>query len=360
MRLRSVVCASAALAAFIVPADSLRAAPPIARVVAATVSLPPKAQWISHEIVNGESLGQIADRYAVSVGSILRWNNLDPNRPVFWVGEQLKIQTQLPDRVRTKYQYIVRPNDTWNAIAKRFQVEESALRKFWNPSETTLTMGHQLTIWLESDATPEPFPQPDFTLQPVPEGAVSTGYPDSGKLVDGVLIPTNPKLYTIRNPEHAFGSTHAIGVLQQAIATFRLHTGFDREILLWDMSQKKGGRFGPHKSHRSGRDIDIALPIRSTLIPGTTMHQVDWESTWHLVRTFIETGEVRYVFLSMPQQAALYKAARSCGASLEELDRVMQYPRTAKVGIIRHSPGHEGHLHVRFMCGPQEDSCLEF
>ena len=50
---------------------SVRAAPPTPRVVAATLSLPSNAQWINHEVVFGESLNEIADRYAVSVGSIL-------------------------------------------------------------------------------------------------------------------------------------------------------------------------------------------------------------------------------------------------------------------------------------------------
>jgi LysM repeat protein len=359
MRLRSVVCAGVALAAFTVPADSLRAAPPLAQRMVAAAVLPSRAQWISHEIVSGESLGEIADRYAVAVGSILRWNQLDPRRPQFWVGEQLKVLTQLPDRVRTKYKYIVRPDDTWESVAERFHVDMDALQRFWNPSEAQLQPGHQLVVWVEPEVTPEPLPEPNFGIEPVKPGAVSVGYPDSGRLSNGVQIPMNPNLYTLRNLDHAYGSTHAVGVLQQSIATFRLRTGFDREVILWDMSTKTGGHFGPHRSHRSGRDIDIALPLKPGYIPGLMNGQVDWEATWHLIRTFVETGEVRYVFLSRARQAALYQAAKGCGATPEELDRFVQYPRTTKVGIVRHAPGHEGHLHVRFTCGTDEATCFE-
>ena len=373
MPLRTDTCVRVATLAMLVTcADSwlftwsVRAAPPTPRVVAATLSLPSNAQWINHEVVFGESLNEIAERYAVSVGSILRWNKLDPNRPQFWVGEQLRVLTQLPGRQRNKFSYVVRTNDSWVSVAERFQVDQSALRRNWNPKEKKLTPGRQLTIWVEPDVTPD-LPVPKFTLKPVADGAVSVGFPDNGRLLAGVPIPDNPELYTIRNVEHAYGSTHAIGVLQQAIATFRVRTGYDQPIYLWDMSMRSGGRYGPHRSHRSGRDIDIGLPLQAQVkgkpvpVAGQAAQKsVDWTALWHMVRAFIETGEVRYVFLSRIQQSNLYRAAKACGATNEELEHWLQYPRFKKLGVVRDAPGHTGHLHVRFLCGPDElDSCKE-
>jgi hypothetical protein len=359
MRLRSVVSVSALLAAFVVPADSLHAAPPTNRVVAATAA--PGTFWINHEIIPGERLDEIADRYAVSIGSILRWNNLDPNRPQFWVGEQLRIQTQLPDRGRHKVSYVVRPSDTWDTIAYRFGVDRQRLEKAWNPHELTLQTGHSLSVWVENGMVEqEPTPGPLSATLPVPPGAQSIGRPEAGTLVNGVQIPVNPALYTVRNPDHSFGSTHAIDVLQRSIAIFRARTGFDREVTIWDMSLEHGGHYGPHRSHRSGRDVDIGLPLRAGFTLGTAKKgSVDWEATWHLIRAFIESGEVRYVFLSRQRQISLYKAALSCGATPEELEPIIQYPSTEKVGIVRHSPGHTGHIHVRFMCGLDEPGCID-
>jgi murein endopeptidase len=363
MRLKSVVSlTAAALAAALGHVVSVDAAPPPARVIASTISLPPSSQWITHEIVNGERLDEIAERYAVSVGSILRWNKLDPKRPLFWIGQQLRIQTQLPDRVRTKLTYSVRFSDTWTSIADQFHVDSTTLRAKWNPQEKELHVGHLLTIWMEPEMTPPSLPTRNFDLVPVTEGGMSVGFPDAGRLAHGVRIPENPALYTIRNPEKAFGSTHAIRVLQESIATFRAETGYDRALLLWDMSTRGGGRFGPHRSHRTGRDIDIGLPMRPDFVHGVTQMKdpVDWEATWLLVRSLIESDQVRYIFLSRPQQAGLYKAAKACGATREELERLIQYPRVQKVGIVRDSPGHTGHLHVRFLCGDEEPECLEF
>jgi murein endopeptidase/LysM repeat protein len=363
MRLKTAVCVTAvAVTAALSQVVSVTAAPPPARILAATVSLPPSSQWVNHEIVSGERLDEIAERYAVSVGSILRWNKLDPKRPLFWIGQQLRIQTQLPDRIRTKLTYSVHFGDTWTSIAEQYHVDPAVLRQRWNPQEKDLHVGHLVTVWLEPEATPPTLPTRAFDLAPVPEGAMSMGYPDAGRLWRGVLIPTNPLLYTIRNPEHGYGSSHAIRVLQESIASFRSETGYERPVLLWDMSTKQGGRFGPHRSHRTGRDIDIGLPLRAdvTYTGFPSVDAVDWEATWLLVRSLIESDQVRYVFLSRPQQQALHKAAKGCGATREELERIIQYPRVERVGIVRHSPGHTGHLHVRFLCGSDEPDCQEF
>ena len=46
---------------------------------------------------------------------------------------------------------------------------------------------------------------------------------------------------------------------------------------------------------------------------------------------------------------------------LAGLERVLQFPRGwgASLGVVRHSPGHEGHIHVRFGCGPAEPQCQD-
>jgi len=174
------------------------------------------------------------------------------------------------------------------------------------------------------------------------------------------LLPVNPKLYTRRTLENSYGSTNTIELIQQAVAAFRSETGFAREVLICDMSRKKGGRFLPHDSHQSGRDVDIQLPCAPDVKPGTVpwaISQVDWDATWKLVKALIETDQVQYIFLTTDRQERLYQAAQKSGETLELLDRYIQYPRSARVGIVRHDPGHIKHMHVRFKCGKNETAC---
>lgn len=332
--------------------------------MAATV--PPSAQWIIHEVIPGERLTDVADRYAVSTMSIQRWNNIDPKRGSDYTGVRLRIRTQLPARQRDKLSYVVRDGDSWWAIAHRYDVDVDTLQKVWNRDVRMLNPGDRLLIWVEPGVVPkEEPPKPEITVSdlmvPVPEGGTSWGWPNGGRLLNGVPIPENPALYTIRNLLHAYGSTHAIETLQRGLAAFRLTTKYEGEVLLWDMSVKRGGRFGPHHSHRSGRDVDIAIPVKRGYPPETPASDdaVDWKATWGLVKAFIDTGEVKYIFLSRQRQVELYKTAVASGATPEQLDEWIQYPRTTKYGIVRHSSGHHCHIHVRFACGPDEEDCFE-
>jgi enoyl-[acyl-carrier protein] reductase I len=60
------------------------------------------------------------------------------------------------------------------------------------------------------------------------------------------------------------------------------------------------------------------------------------------------------IFLDHKLQRHLYYAAMSMGVSAEELDEIITWPlRQGAKGkkIIRHSSGHDGHIHVRMKCG---------
>jgi murein endopeptidase len=71
------------------------------------------------------------------------------------------------------------------------------------------------------------------------------------------------------------------------------------------------------------------------------------------------SGAVETIFLDYRVQRKLYRIAKASGASRQLLDQVFQYPRGSRsnFGIVRHSGGHEGHIHVRFACGAFEPNC---
>jgi murein endopeptidase len=190
------------------------------------------------------------------------------------------------------------------------------------------------------------------------------GRPNRGRIVNSIALPENKKLYTIRKPEEAFGSSHALHNLQLAIANFRQATGFDRAIVIGAISKKGGGRLRPHSSHQSGRDVDVRLPVDKG-VKGTAaenVSQVDWDATWALVSALVATGEIQYIFLSHSRQKYLYRAAKRAGASKDMLERIIQYPRKSGTnnGIVRHARGHTSHMHIRFTCAANEGRCESY
>jgi murein endopeptidase len=65
------------------------------------------------------------------------------------------------------------------------------------------------------------------------------------------------------------------------------------------------------------------------------------------------------MFLDYELQEVIYKWALKNGVSRRLLDTMFQYPRGmyAAQGIIRHDPGHDGHVHVRFKCPKGDTQC---
>ena len=77
------------------------------------------------------------------------------------------------------------------------------------------------------------------------------------------------------------------------------------------------------------------------------------------MRAFAASGAVTRIFLDYRLQARLYKVAKEAGADRRTLRRLIQFPRGSRAGrgLLRHSPGHDIHLHVRFACADYESEC---
>lgn len=194
----------------------------------------------------------------------------------------------------------------------------------------------------------------------VPVGGLSVGTPQRGGLANAVQLPPRPHLYTRRHPERSYGSTHTIRTIQTALSSLRKDHGVSREVMVGDLSVKSGGPLSPHVSHQSGRDIDIRLLLADGISRKTvpvSASQVDWDATWRLVQSFLETGKVNVIFLDFNRQAHLHAAALRAGVHETVVRRWFQWPVRGGRGMIRHEDGHRAHVHVRLECGEAEPHC---
>lgn len=342
------------------------------------------ARWVSYRIIPGDRLSEIADRYRVAVHKLLEWNKLDAQQPLLRVGRKLRVFTETQPVQREQQSYWVKPGDSWSKLSKRFGVEQQRLRTQWNPHVEALKPGETLTVWRDAETTSVAGDAPvliamrgpsgevarrsgqksapSLPIIEIPSTGISTGTADRGRLLAGAQLPRNDALYSIRNPAHSWGSSLMVNELQRGVRDFRERTGFDRELIMCDMSREHGGRFRPHRSHTSGRDVDIRLPLRLGVAKGTVPQlgsQVDWDATWALIQAFSTNGQLQYVFLSRSRQQALHQAAKRAGATDSELEQFIQYPRHSRTAVVRHAHGHTEHIHVRFKCGANESACRE-
>lgn len=119
-----------------------------------------------------------------------------------------------------------------------------------------------------------------------------------------------------------------------------------------------------HRSHRSGRDVDITYYQRRcprTGCPLRNIRQRDMRPAlqWTLLHTWLQRGEAQLIFVDYGLQPALYRQARRTGATRRQLSNWFQYPRSRNTpaGVIRHSPNHRDHIHVRFRCPRGDQQC---
>ena len=144
-------------------------------------------------------------------------------------------------------------------------------------------------------------------------------------------------------------------MIQSAIANYRKRSKGGPKVHVGDISRKGGGPFPPHSSHQHGRDVDVGFVLkgdhRDTLrFIKANESNLDAMRTYRLIKAFIDTDEVRLVFVDYKVQKILYEYAQSKGVSDDTLEELFQYPRGSKAsrGIIRHWKGHSDHFHVRF------------
>lgn len=313
----------------------------------------------SHIVQAGQTLWEIASVYGCGVDDIQGANKIDDNHIL--PGQKLAIPRCKGARSGSVPQlyiltHLVSEGDTLYEIAKHYDTSVEDLRSRNQLSGNIIKPGQELRIAVGKDGQGRPIP------------GQSIGSAANGRLEHGMQLPRG-KGYYRRRPHRAWGANHTIYHIRRAISTVRSRHPKLHDVAIGDLSRRKGGPLGGHRSHQSGRDVDIGLYFKKVpkgyprnFIRGTKRN-VDISATWHLIEAFADTADtssgVAMMFLDYDLQKLLYEEAKANGVSKPRLRKLFQYPRgkSSPTGIIRHEPGHGGHVHVRFKCPPSDNNC---
>jgi LysM repeat protein len=253
--------------------------------------------------------------------------------------------------------HVVAKGDTLSRIAKRHGITAAELRARNRLGEGHIHVGQTLVV-AEVVRAPK--------LRAVP--GQSIGRPDRGKLKGGIQLPKDPGYYR-RRPSRAFGATHVVDHVRWAVAEVRRKFPGVHRLAVGDISDENGGALQGHRSHQSGRDVDLGLYFQRqpSKYPkefvGADDGRLHLGATWALVWAFWRASKLpggpQMIFLDYEVQGRLYEHARKQGVAKKVLHDLLQWPdgRHARHGIVRHEPGHADHLHVRFACAPSDRGC---
>jgi transposase-like protein len=186
-------------------------------------------------------------------------------------------------------------------------------------------------------------------------GPISVGRPNAGFLVNGKRLRES-KDWTLTAPDHAYATAETIEQLSHCITRVRKENPGAPRVHVGSLSARGGGKITPHESHRSGRDADIFF-FRSATADWTepaTSVDLDVPRTWALLRCFITDTDVDFVFIDQAVQGWLEAYALEQGEPAEWVsslfhDQPAEGRRPAQLAVVHHAPGHQNHMHVRFV-----------
>ena len=78
-------------------------------------------------------------------------------------------------------------------------------------------------------------------------------------------------------------------------------------------------------AHQHGRDVDMGYVLKGELADEIKFRSanegnLDVRRTWALIKSFLDTGEVRYIFMDYSLQKLVYEYARAHGVGAATLE----------------------------------------
>ena len=225
----------------------------------------------------------------------------------------------------------------------------------------------------------ESAPQPALETAAIDWGtyeSTSIRNPNDGSLEGGVPLPlTAPGLRfnPTRDPDARYGTVEVVRALVEAAARVDRELG-GLPVTINDLSLPTGGPIPRHRSHQSGRDVDVLFyqlddqgtPIESVgaffdpegigidfkdlSTPADDVRlRLDVRRTWLFLQALIEAehAELQNIYVAEHIRTLLLHHARSIEAP----------PRTiARFEALTCQPSypHDDHFHFRFFCAPDD------
>ena len=197
----------------------------------------------------------------------------------------------------------------------------------------------------------------------------SVGAPWFGELGPGAVRLAPGPGFTIRRPERTWGTPSTVALVQRVLANMHALRPLAHTLAVGDLSVRRGTKITLHRSHQTGRDLDVGFYYASkpTSYPqdfvAATKASLDLPLTWELLWQFLSlrdhNGGVATVFVDYQVQQWLFEYGESIGVPHQVLYETFQYPRGigAPGAIVRHVPGHLDHFHIRFACHEADYFC---
>lgn len=194
----------------------------------------------------------------------------------------------------------------------------------------------------------------------------SVGLPHSGSVLGGIPMSNGPGRIITAERWKTWATRATVSQLDSILRRWDDRFPSGPPVLVGNLSARHGGPLEPHQTHQSGRDVDLSYVAKwdgKSRVTWQKMNanNLDASKTWALLELIVAHAEVEAIFIDRSIQKLLLTHARRSGHSNNQRRRswleVGAGKKQGKRSLIRHVPGHDDHMHVRFACRPDEKRC---
>lgn len=192
-----------------------------------------------------------------------------------------------------------------------------------------------------------------WAQDPASLGSISVGVAEAGRLINGVTFPTDGP-WNVTSPAQAFGTVEVVASVGAAIRAVDAEFPGGTRINVNHISSRDGGWLRPHKSHQTGRDVDLGFYY---LEEGAHVHAdrakyFDVARNWALIRALVIHGDVQLILVDRKIIQRLHDHALSIG---EDPAWVRSIAGPGADSILRHARRHKDHFHARYFDGRAQE-----
>jgi murein endopeptidase len=170
-------------------------------------------------------------------------------------------------------------------------------------------------------------------------GSLALGSPESGRLLQAEQFPSGAH-WIVVEPAKAYGTRETLDAMRLAVEDVASRLP-GPPLRVNHLSKRNGGWLRPHRSHQSGRDVDLGF---YRIPSGPKAGDLDLPRDWALVRALVTLTDVQFILVDRRIQKRLFDFARSLGEDPAWLDSLFR----GEHPLLRHARGHRDHFHVRF------------
>ncbi len=178
-------------------------------------------------------------------------------------------------------------------------------------------------------------------------GTISVGFTDAGRLINAKQFPSDGP-WTLVCGDKAWATQETIDYLTKVLTYMDEKYPDGSPMRVNGISAREGGYVRPHRSHQSGRDVDLGFYLRDvapTKRAHTKEQMMDVGRNWALVKALVTMSDVQVILVDKRIQKTLVNYALAHGENKAWVDSVFH---TGANALVKHARRHRDHFHVRF------------